>query len=256
MGNDASKSPQSRLCALFKGQKVLLIGQVGVGKTSLLNTVAYVATGTLAEKKDAQAKGTSTTKELKRYDIRQTGTTLPALTFLDTCGMPPGDRGYVRLYSGLVQGLYRSKVDLNQVIQEWDPEKDPDPPLPKNETEEERKKHTPDVLLIVFDVNVVVSTAFLEEVKNGVAESGRESDLKVYIIATKDDERRKKDSAEELKNDFLDSISKVYGKSKTPFFISNYVPAGFAGHGSSFIDRDGCPLEKQEAIVEIFTKVL
>ncbi|XP_065846266.1 uncharacterized protein [Oscarella lobularis] len=234
---------RDELQSLCRGQTVLLLGSVGVGKSSLINSFFSV----VGETKARCSVGTtdkSETNSLLKYEPEEA-----PVTFLDTCGLPKY-AGTGQLLDALLRGTIRVGSNMHDIFEELAPGRDSSKAgsLEKATIEISSERIPPSVVVIVVNPLINPPCAFLRELKDAVDRMKAEAGVDVFVVATRKDELDKDDERDEKKKTLKREIKKteLVESDEKFIFTSNYIREGEKS------DKDGYPIEKQKLLVDAF----
>eukprot|EP00118_Oscarella_pearsei_P018145 m.184482 g.184482 ORF g.184482 m.184482 type:complete len:358 (+) comp39322_c0_seq1:875-1948(+) len=183
---------RSTLQRLYTGQKILLLGTPGTGKSAFIKSFFYYA-GAGPEECNILADVSSMipvqTENFTPYSWCHDKKKAPSVTFLDTRGMPHYG-GFHCVVDDLLEGRIQSDANMKEILEEIDIaqgdgkpcNEDTCPRYYKQKTESQCLK--PSVVLIFVDSTSSPPTEFLTSVKTAVT---KRPEMKVFVIATRAD---------------------------------------------------------------------
>ncbi|XP_039591440.1 interferon-induced protein 44-like [Polypterus senegalus] len=234
---DWSESTRNKLLSEIRNYKtgfssvekprILLVGQVGAGKSSYFNSVNSAYRGNTIFQADVGPSSTSVTKHYRVYPVTdgKSGRELPFI-FCDTMGMETeADKGIqVKELINLIKGHIPQRYKFNPMapLEEHDPRFNAAPSLPEK------------VHCIVFVVDTAKASSLSEEVVKKITKDIRpeavELGVPLLVLMTKIDEASmtvkrnlKKVYNSKYIEEQVDKLSQILGFAKSRFLlVQNY----------------------------------
>eukprot|EP00118_Oscarella_pearsei_P027238 m.310942 g.310942 ORF g.310942 m.310942 type:complete len:343 (+) comp56898_c0_seq1:46-1074(+) len=256
---------RARLIKSFNSQRILLLGEVGHGKSSLINSFNYVANLVNSEAQFvtvAQPGGghSSKTKRLTAYgpdlkemytELKDSGASSKAPTFLDTCGMPNRDN-LTPVFQRLIDGQIEANSFIHEAVDKLDDAGTTMAALEKMKGSEKKPGCVVFVLSGTADGIGEGGDLFPDKMITGLVAALNELEkenkgVRLFVVVSKMDKVLSKERKASWKivtnllmrscNISMDAI----------FDVSNFVQ----GDDDNFIER-----AKQLAIMKAFTEIL
>eukprot|EP00118_Oscarella_pearsei_P027551 m.311143 g.311143 ORF g.311143 m.311143 type:complete len:249 (+) comp60965_c0_seq1:46-792(+) len=225
----------------FNDQKILLLGMQGAGKSSLINSLFFVANAKYTEEATVGSESRSKTRKFSKYSPTVEG---KSITLLDACGLPPW-RGFYPVVRDLVHGRIRRDSNVSDILaniletnfdySSYEAAKvDPDAQM----------DCVPSVALVLLNGAVdganEIPEGFLHDVNVGAKSR---PGLPVFVIATRCDEMMN----DEMRKRNFEEVVRKNIECEGFFFISNYLP---------YYDLRKYPEGKQLQLIEAFLEIL
>eukprot|EP00118_Oscarella_pearsei_P014353 m.122514 g.122514 ORF g.122514 m.122514 type:complete len:250 (+) comp37790_c0_seq1:27-776(+) len=223
---------------VFANQKILLLGLVGAGKSSLINSFFFVASGEAEEVEDIGYKPSRETRSFVRHSCRHPDKQT-SVTFLDSIGFPPYG-GFKAVLTDLLHGRIRLNSDLMKILSTLiQSDFDVNTYLwAKTSTSEEQKQCQPSAVVTVLDATAPLPEFFLEDVQEVI----RNSCLPVFVIATRKDQLETSQLTE-----FEKEVKTLLPDCSGVYFLSTYLPHE---------DLKKYPINKQNDLMDAFVEIL
>ena len=182
------RSLRQKLLDLCHGQTILLVGDTGAGKSTLINSFFSMITGKYQQIAEARFGHQTVTKTLGKYVCQRADGV--ALTFVDTCGfivsrvpevVPDGGKvNFGCLLDALLSGTIRPETDLHRIIESLRKQNRAETPEEEERLREEavrlleaakvknEKRLEPNTVIVVVDAMFLPPKNYLKAVDEAV----------------------------------------------------------------------------------------